>query len=108
LLHSEYPKLIVISILPTLLLVLSGHADATPENNNINIISPSNNSQVQTGNLTITGTAVSDSSQPCSVYTTWNNSQSLRHPVNIISEGKNYSMWKFTFDPNVSRNNRRS
>ncbi len=98
-LHSEYPKLIVISILPTLLLVLSGHADATPENNNINIISPSNNSQVQTGNLTITGTAVSDSSQPCSVYTTWNNSQSLRHPVNIISEGKNYSMWKFTFDP---------
>jgi len=89
----------VISIIPTLLLVLSSHADAIPENNNINIISPSNNSQVQTGNLTITGTAVFDSSQPCSVYTTWNISQSLRHPVNIINEGKNYSMWKFTFDP---------
>jgi hypothetical protein len=49
------------------------------------------------GNLTITGTAVYDSSQPCSVYATWNNSQSLRHPVNIINDGKNYSMWKFTF-----------
>lgn len=97
--HSEYPKLIVISILPILFLVLSGHANATPENNNINIISPSNNSQVPTGNLTLTGTAVFDSSRPCSVYATWNNSQSLRHPVNIINNGKNYSMWKFTFDP---------
>ena len=97
--HSEYPRLIVISIFPIVFLVLSGHANATPENNNINIISPSNNSQVQTGNLTITGTAVFDSSQPCALYATWNNSQSLRHPVNILSDGKNYSMWKFTFDP---------
>jgi hypothetical protein len=97
--HSKYPKLIVISFLPILFLVLSGYANAAVENNNINIISPSNNSQVQTGNLTITGTAVYDSSQPCSVYATWNNSQSLRYPVNIINDGKNYSMWKFTFDP---------
>ena len=97
--HSKYPKLIVISFLPILFLVLSGYANAAVENNNINIISPSNNSQVQTGNLTITGTAVYDSSQPCSVYATWNNSQLLRYPVNIINDGKNYSMWKFTFDP---------
>jgi hypothetical protein len=97
--HSKYPKLIVISFLPILFLVLSGYANAAVENNNINIISPSNNSQVQTGILTITGTAVYDSSQPCSVYATWNNSQSLRYPVNIINDGKNYSMWKFTFDP---------
>ena len=95
--HSENP--IVISILPILFLVLSGYANATPENNSINIISPSNNTQVQTGNLTITGTAVYDSSQPCYVYATWNYSQTLRHPVNIINDGKNYSMWKFTFDP---------
>lgn len=97
--HSDYPKLIVIPILPILFLVLLGNVNATPEINNINIISPSNNSQVQIGNLTITGTAVYDSSQPCSIYATWNNSQSLRHPVNIINVGKNYSMWKFTFDP---------
>ena len=96
--HSKYPKLIVISFLPILFLVLSGYAISV-ENNNINIISPSNNSQVQTGNLTITGTAIYDSGQPCSVYATWNNSQSLRFPANIINEGKNYSMWKFTFDP---------
>ena len=83
-----------------LFLVLSGYTDATPESNSINIISPSNNSQVQTGNLTITGTAVYDSDQPCSVYATWNNSKSLRQPVNIINDGKNYSMWKFTFAPN--------
>jgi hypothetical protein len=101
--HSEYPKFtiisIVISILPILFLVLPGYTNATPENNNVNIISPSNNSKVQPGNLTITGTAVFDSSQPCSVYATWNDSQSLRHPVNIINGGKNYSMWKFTYDP---------
>lgn len=96
--HSKYPKLVVMSLLPILFLVSSGYAISV-ENNNINIISPSNNSQVQTGNLTITGTAVYDSGQPCSVYATWNNSQSLRFPVNIINEGKNYSMWKFTFDP---------
>jgi hypothetical protein len=88
---------VVISLLPILFLVSSGYAISV-ENNNINIISPSNNSQVQTGNLTITGTAIYDSGQPCSVYATWNNSQSLRFPVNIINEGKNYSMWKFTFD----------
>lgn len=97
--HSEYPKLIVISILPILFLTLSSHVNASTENNIINIISPSNNSQVNLGNLTITGTAVYDSSLPCSVYATWNDSQSIRYPANIINNGKNYSMWKFTFDP---------
>lgn len=102
--HSEYPKLVVIyivvSILLILFLIIPGYTNATPENNNINIISPSNNSKVQPDNLTITGTAVFDSSQPCSVHATWNDSQSLRHPVKIINDGKNYSMWKFTYDPN--------
>ncbi|HEX6379360.1 MAG TPA: hypothetical protein VFZ60_09825, partial [Nitrososphaeraceae archaeon] len=102
--HSEYLKLVVISIvvsiLPILFLILPGYTNATLENNNINIISPSNNSKVQPGNLTITGTAVFDSSQPCSVYATWNDSQSSHHPVKIINNGKNYSMWKFTYDPN--------
>ena len=97
--QSNYHKFVVIPILPILAIVLSSYANATPETNSINIISPSNNSQVQTGNLTITGTAVYDSSQPCSVYATWNNSQSLRHLVSIINDGKNYSMWKFTFAP---------
>ncbi|HJR84717.1 MAG TPA: hypothetical protein VJ772_05040 [Nitrososphaeraceae archaeon] len=97
--HSEYPKLIVISILPILFLTLSSHVNASTENNIINIISPSNNSQVNLGNLTITGTAVYDSSLPCSVYATWNDSQSIRYPANIINNGKNYSMWKFTFNP---------
>ena len=97
--HSEYPKLIVIPILPILFLALSSHVNASTENNIINIISPSNNSQVHVGNLTITGTAVYDSSLPCSVYATWNDSQSIRYPANIINNGKNYSMWKFTFDP---------
>jgi hypothetical protein len=95
--QSKYHKFVVIPILPILALVLLSYANATPESNSVNIISPSNNSHVQMGNLTITGTAVYDSSQPCSVYATWNNSQSLRHPVNIINDGKNYSMWKFTF-----------
>ena len=97
--HSEYPKLIVISILPILFLSLSSHINASTEGNIINILSPSNNSQVHLGNLTITGTAVYDSSLPCSVYATWNDSQSIRYPANIINNGKNYSMWKFTFDP---------
>jgi hypothetical protein len=95
----EYPTFIVISILSIIVLILSGYVYATPENNAINIISPSNNSQVQAGNLTITGTAVYDSSLPCSVYATWNNSQTIRYPANIVNDGKNYSMWKFTFDP---------
>jgi hypothetical protein len=82
-----------------LFLALSSHVNASTENNIINIISPSNNSQVNLGNLTITGTAVYDSSLPCSVYATWNDSQSIRYPANIINNGKNYSMWKFTFDP---------
>ena len=97
--RSEYPRLIVVSLLPIIFLVLFNFVYATPENNIINIISPSNNSQVQSGNLTITGTAVYDSSLPCSVYATWNDSQSMRYPANIINHGKNYSMWKFTFDP---------
>lgn len=94
--HSKRP--ILISIFPMLFLVLSAHANPTPENTYINIISPSNNSQVQTGNLTITGTAVYDSIQPCTVYATWNYSQPLQRPVNIINEDKNYSMWKFNFN----------
>lgn len=97
--HSEYTKLVVISILTILFLYLSSHVNASTESNIVNILSPSNNSQIHLGNLTITGTAVYDSSLPCSVYATWNDSQSIRYPANIINNGKNYSMWKFTFDP---------
>ena len=79
-------------------MVLITHTNATLENNFINIISPTNNSQVPVGNLTITGTAAYSSSQPCTVYALWNDTQSIPRPVITISDEKNYSMWKFTFD----------
>lgn len=96
--HKEYPKLLVIFLLPILLIVLVSHTNATLENNYINIISPTNNSQVPVGNLTITGTAAYSSSQSCTVYALWNDTQSMPRPVITISDGKNYSMWKFTYD----------
>jgi hypothetical protein len=80
------------------LIVLISHTSATLENNYINIISPTNNSQVPIGNLTITGTAAYSSGQPCTVYALWNDTQSIPRPVNTISDGKNYSMWKFTYN----------
>lgn len=79
-------------------MVLITNTNATLENNFINIISPTNNSQVPVGNLTITGTAVYSSSQPCTVYALWNDTQSIPSPVITISDEKNYSMWKFTYD----------
>lgn len=96
--HIEYTKLLVIFLLPILLIVLISHTNATLENNYINIISPTNNSQVPVGNLTITGTAAYSSSQSCTVYALWNDTQSMPRPVITISDGKNYSMWKFTYD----------
>jgi hypothetical protein len=78
--------------------VLISHTSATLENNYINIISPTNNSQVPIGNLTITGTAAYSSGQACTVYASWNGKQSIPRPVNTISDGKNYSMWKFTYN----------
>ena len=95
--HIEYTKLLVIFLLPILLIVLT-HTNATLENNFINIISPTNNSQVPVGNLTITGTAAYNSSHPCTVYALWNDTQSIPHPVISISDEKNYLMWKFTYD----------
>ena len=79
-------------------MVLITHTNATLENNFINIISPTNNSQVPVGNLTITGTAAYSSGQPCTVYALWNDTQSIPRPVITISDEKNYSMWKFTYD----------
>lgn len=96
--HTEYTKLLAIFLLPILLIVLISHTNATLENIYINIISPTNNSQAQIGNLTITGTAAYSSGQPCTVYALWNDTQSIPRPVNTISDGKNYSMWKFTFN----------
>lgn len=94
----EYTKPLVIFLLPILLIVLITHTNATLENNFIYIISPTNNSQVPVGNLTITGTAGYSSSQPCTVYALWNDTQSIPRPVITISDEKNYSMWKFTYD----------
>lgn len=96
--HTKYTKLLAIFLLPILLIVLISHTNATLENNYINIISPTNNSQVQIGNLTITGTAAYSSGQPCTVYALWNDTKSIPRPVNTISDGKNYSMWKFTYN----------
>lgn len=96
--HIEYTKLLVIFLLPILLIVLISHTNAALENNYINIISPSNNSQVPVGNLTITGTAAYSSSQPCTVYALWGDTQSIPRPVITISDEKNYSMWKFTYN----------
>ena len=96
--HIEYTKFLAIFLLPILLIVLISHTNATLENNYINIISPTNNSQVPVGNLTITGTAAYSSSQSCTVYALWNDTQSMPRPVITISDGKNYSMWKFTYD----------
>jgi hypothetical protein len=52
--HPEYNKLVTLGLLPILLIISMTDTHANPEDNDTKFISPSNNSQVQVGNLNIT------------------------------------------------------
>jgi hypothetical protein len=53
--HLDYHKLVPLGILPILILILMANSHAELEKNDTKIIYPSNNSKVQTGNLTLNG-----------------------------------------------------
>ena len=53
--HSDYGKLVTICLLPVLFSILMTHTHANLQNNDIKIISPSNNSRIESVNLNITG-----------------------------------------------------
>ena len=74
-----------------------GHSHAKLENYEIAIVYPANNSYVQVGNLTMTGTASYNSSQHCNVYVLWNDQASIPHAAKATN-GDNYSMWNFNYD----------
>ncbi|MDW0247825.1 MAG: hypothetical protein QOB17_10430, partial [Nitrososphaeraceae archaeon] len=74
-----------------------GHSHAKLENYEIAIVYPANNSYVQVGNLTMTGTASYNSSQDCNVYVLWNDEASIPHAAKATN-GDNYSMWNFNYD----------
>lgn len=60
--HREYTKFVALCLLPILLMILTTHTHANIQNNGSKIISPSNNSHFEVGNLDIT-TAGSNNSK---------------------------------------------
>ena len=60
--HTEYTKFVALCLLPILLMILTTHTHANLQNNGSKIISPSNNSHFEVGNLDIT-TAGSNNSK---------------------------------------------
>ena len=96
--HLDYHKLVQLSLLPILLFIVIGHTHAELEKNDIRIIYPSNNSQVQVGNLTIKGTTSYDSSKQCAVYAGWNDTESFARAIAAGNGGKDYSKWNFNYD----------
>jgi hypothetical protein len=96
--HLHYHKIVPLGLLPILLLIVIGHTHAELEKNDIRIIYPSNNSQVQVGNLTIKGTTSYDSSKQCAVYARWNDTESFPRAIAAGNGGQNYSRWNFNYD----------
>ena len=60
--HTEYTKFVALCLLPIFLMILTTHTHANLQNNGSKIISPSNNSHFEVGNLDIT-TAGSNNSK---------------------------------------------
>lgn len=59
--HTEYTKFVALCLLPIILLILTTHTYASLQNNGSKIISPSNNSHFQVGNLDITSAGSNNS-----------------------------------------------
>ena len=96
-LQTKYVKLILLALLPIFTIIFLEHSHAKLENHEIAIVYPANNSYVQAGNLTMTGTASYNSSQHCNVYALWNDKSSIPHAAKATN-GDNYSMWNFNYD----------
>ncbi|MDW0276558.1 MAG: hypothetical protein QN545_07835 [Nitrososphaeraceae archaeon] len=96
-LQTRYVNLILLSLLLIFTVIFMGHSHAKLENYEIAIVYPANNSYVQVGNLTMTGTASYNSSQDCNVYVLWNDEASIPHAAKATN-GDNYSMWNFNYD----------
>lgn len=94
--QTKYVKLLL-GLLSILTIIFMEHSHAKSENYEITIVYPANNSHVQAGNLTMTGTASYNPSQHCNVYALWNDKSSTPNSVKAIN-GDNYSMWKFNYD----------
>jgi hypothetical protein len=97
LLQKKYVNLILLSLLAVFTTIFVEPSQATLENNEIAIVYPTNNSYIQAGNLTMTGTASYNSSQHCNVYTLWNNESSIPRTAKVTN-GDNHSMWNFNYD----------
>ena len=59
--HPDYSKLVTLCLLPVLFIILMTHIHANLQNNDIKIISPSNNSRIERLNLNITGMGPNES-----------------------------------------------
>src|SRR5215212_5992765 len=64
----------------------------------IKITSPTTGQQVQTGELTISGTSTDNATTDCTVYADWNNTKPFQTATATGPGGANdYSRWTFTY-----------
>ena len=96
-LQRKYVNLIPLSLLAIFTTIFVESSQAALENHEIAIVYPTNNSYVQAGNLTMTGTASYNSSQHCNVYALWNNESSIPRTAKVTNSD-NHTMWNFNYD----------
>jgi hypothetical protein len=64
----------------------------------VKITSPTNNQNVSTGQLTISGTSTDTTGSECQVYADWNDKKPFQRVVATGSEGNSdYSRWNYTY-----------
>jgi hypothetical protein len=64
----------------------------------VKITSPTNNQNVSTGQLTISGTSTDTTGSECQVYADWNDKKPFQSVVATGSEGNgDYSRWNYTY-----------
>ncbi|MFY9566900.1 MAG: hypothetical protein WAQ29_11145, partial [Nitrososphaeraceae archaeon] len=64
----------------------------------VKITSPTNNQNVTTGQLTISGTSTDTTGSECQVYADWNDKKPFQRVVATGSEGNgDYSRWNYTY-----------
>ncbi|MGA7604025.1 MAG: hypothetical protein WCE33_13190 [Nitrososphaeraceae archaeon] len=64
----------------------------------VKITSPTNNQNVSTGQLTISGTSTDTTGSECQVYADWNDKKPFQRVVATGSEGNgDYSRWNYTY-----------
>ena len=64
----------------------------------VKITSPTNNQNISTGQLTISGTSTDTTGSECQVYADWNDKKPFQRVVATGSEGNgDYSRWNYTY-----------